>query len=124
MKKAVKIESNEFMRANSLNYSKYNFDMKTSATPSFSFANKNGKSIHKDQWLRGDVKPQRYERGKTDVTIQSEMARTFDHFSMGKRPDGLAIKEERRFDQKDKPVYPNFETTNKDQVMSNTGWGL
>ena len=47
-----------------------------------------------------------------------------DAFSRGKRPNGSVITEQRRFDQTDKFIYPNFEATNKDRVLSNTGWGL
>ena len=54
MKKSVNIDSNDFMRAQSLNYSKYNFDHK--GTQNVSFANKNGKSIHNDLWKRDDQK--------------------------------------------------------------------
>ena len=52
------------------------------------------------------------------------MHKTMDAFSRGKRPNGSVITEQRRFDQTDKFIYPNFEATNKDRVLSNTGWGL
>ena len=52
------------------------------------------------------------------------MHKTMDAFSRGKRPNGSVITEQRRFDQTDKLIYPNFERTNKDRVLSNTGWGL
>ena len=47
-----------------------------------------------------------------------------DAFNRGKRPNGSVITEQRRFDQTDKFIYPNFESTNKSRVLSNTGWGL
>ncbi len=34
------------------------------------------------------------------------------------------MKEQLRFDQTDKPIYPLFETEIKNRVLGNFGWGL
>ena len=52
------------------------------------------------------------------------MAKNMSGFDKGIRPNGAAIQEQRRFDQVDHPIYPNFETNHKSRVLSNTGWGL
>ena len=52
------------------------------------------------------------------------MAKTMDLYHKGVRPNGSKITEQRRFDQDDHRVYPNFEPSHKGKVLSNTGWGL
>lgn len=52
------------------------------------------------------------------------MSKTMNNFNKGLRSAGRPIKIEPRFDQTDKPIYPNFETTQKYKVIKNNGWGI
>ena len=55
---------------------------------------------------------------KSKVKIMHEFAKTLDSFKDKKFND------QPRFDQSEKPLYPNFEKTKKDDILGQSGWGV
>ena len=84
------------------------------------FNHRNGKRALDAPWLKGGERPApdlaRLKR--STLSVQKELARTMSEFGTRK------INDQRRFDQTEKPRYPNFEPEQKGMVLSNVGWGL
>lgn len=94
---------------------------KTPADNSVSYARANGRPSTREPWRRDASEPRPSLRGglnRSNVNIYQEYERTMSAFKTKNFHD------QRRYDQTEKPIYPNFEPTQKHTVLGNTGWGI
>lgn len=70
-------------------------------------------------WHRHGSKPDfsLNEIKRSDVRVQKEFRKTLNSF------EGLTFNDVKRFDQTEKPLYPNFENNKKHLIMGGCGWG-